>query len=179
MADPRPIRLSKLMALILRHEPERFGVTLDGEGYATMAELLDAVRSRMPDVEEVDIRHVVSTDTVKQRFSIAGSDIRANYGHSIHGKIPHPAAEPPDLLLHGTGQDALAGILATGLKPMSRQYVHLTTDVALALKVGGRHGAPRLVQVEALRAHEAGIPFYRANRLFWLADEVPVEYLSA
>ncbi|HYE98781.1 MAG TPA: RNA 2'-phosphotransferase [Planctomycetota bacterium] len=172
--------LSKRMSRILRHEPERFGVVLDAEGFATLANLLDALRRERPDVTEADVRAVVDTvEPGKQRYSIVGDEIRANYGHSVEVKIRHPVARPPELLLHGTAESALAGILSNGLKPMSRQYVHLTEDRALALSVGGRHGKPRLIRVDAARAHGDGVRFYVANRSFWLADEVPPGYVTA
>jgi putative RNA 2'-phosphotransferase len=172
------VGLSKMMSLILRHESERFGVTLDAEGYTPLRDLLEAIRRERPGVTEADIRTVVETvEPQKQRYAIVGDDIRANYGHSLDGKIRHAPAVPPDVLFHGTAEAAIAAILAAGLQPMRRQYVHLTVDRALALKVGGRHGRPRLIQVDARRAHAEGVVFYPANRSFWLADAVPAGFL--
>jgi putative RNA 2'-phosphotransferase len=175
----RLVALSKFMSLILRHEPEKFGVVLDAEGYTPLAELLEAIRREKPDITEADLRAVVaSIEPQKQRYSIVDDEIRANYGHSLDGKIRHDAAEPPEILLHGTADGAVATILAAGLKPMSRQYVHLTGDHDLALKVGGRHGKAKLIRVDARRAHARGVAFYVANRSFWLADAVPAEFLK-
>jgi len=175
----RLVGLSKLMSLVLRHKPTEFGVVLDGEGYTPISDLVDAIRTQRADVSLEDIRVVVErVDPRKQRFSIAGDDIRANYGHSLAEKIRRHPTRPPDLLLHGTGESTVGAILESGLKPMSRQYVHLTVDRSLALKVGSRHGRPRLINVDAERAYAAGIPFYKANRSFWLADAVPAEYLT-
>ena len=174
------VGLSKLMSLILRHEPDKFGVVLDAEGYTPLAELLDALRRGHPDVTEADVREVVATvEPLKQRFSIVDDEIRANYGHSLDGKIHHVPGVPPDVLFHGTAEKAVEAILLTGLRPMGRQYVHLTVDRALALKVGGRHGRPRLIQVDARGAHAEGVVFYPANRSFWLADAVPDGFLAA
>ena len=175
----RLVRLSKLMALILRHEPERFGIVLDPEGFTPVGELLEAVRKEMPDVVEADIRAVVETvEPQKQRYSIEDGDVRANYGHSVADRIAFEAAEPPEILFHGTGARALETILLNGLHPMNRQYVHLTEERDLALRVGGRHGKPRIVEVAAKRAPGEGVRFYQANKSFWLADKVPSKYLS-
>lgn len=47
--------------------------------------------------------------------------------------------QPPRLLFHGTSAAAAEAILESGhLKPMSRQYVHLSSDKATALIVGKR-----------------------------------------
>ena len=179
-SDARLVRISRLMSVILRHEPERFGVLLDAEGYTPLDELLVAVRKRYPNVSEADLRAVVETvEPAKQRYSIVDGHIRANYGHSLEGRILHAGAPPPDFLYHGTAQHVLDTILAQGIRPMARQYVHLTEDRALALRVGARRGTPRLIEVDARRAHAEGVVFYRANRSFWLADKVPPRYLSA
>ena len=129
-----PKDLSKFMSLILRHKPTEYGLMLDAEGYTPINELLEAIGKG---VTYDDIAHVVeNVEPDKKRFTIVGNDIRANYGHSISGKIQHEEATPPNALWHGTYEAAKSQILKTGLKPMSRQYVHLTTDFELARRVG-------------------------------------------
>ena len=89
MTDRRPIRLSKPMSLVLRHEPERFGVVLDAEGFASLAELLEAVRARIPGASELDVRAVVDTvEPEKQRFSIVAGEIRANRSFWLADRVP-------------------------------------------------------------------------------------------
>jgi putative RNA 2'-phosphotransferase len=173
------VRLSKLMSLILRHQPEQFGVTLDAEGYAAIADVLAAVRDRMPQVTVADLHTVVTTlEPDKRRFSMLTDEIRANYGHSLAERIVHQPATPPAVLLHGTSQPAVTAILAAGILPMRRQYVHLTTDAQLAARIGRRHGAACILAVDAARAAAGGVLFYRANESFWLADAVPAWYVT-
>ena len=141
MNDEKLVKLSKLLSLMLRHEPGKFGLTLDAEGFTSLEETLRAVRVSLPQATEADIVAVVETiEPDKRRFSIVERDIRANYGHSLDERIQHAAATPPDLLLHGTNVAALAVILRTGLEPMKRQYVHLTPNAELAGRVGARRG---------------------------------------
>ena len=67
-----------------------------------------------------------------------------------------------------------------GLLPMSRQFVHLSTDVEMARAVGLRHASrPVVLRVGAAAAHAAGIPFYKGNDKVWLADEVPSRFVTA
>lgn len=179
MDTRRLIRLSKLLSLMLRHQPEQFGVVLDPEGYADLWEVLLAVQTRVPDATETDLRDIVTTlETDKQRFSIIDGEIRANYGHSLADRIQHQPVAPPAVLLHGTTETALPGIAARGILPMKRQYVHLTTDERLAIRIGSRRGAARAIKIDAARAHAEGVPFYRANDTFWLADEIAPRYLE-
>jgi putative RNA 2'-phosphotransferase len=178
LTKQRLVPISKLMSLVLRHDPTTFGLTLDAEGFTSLEELLAALRTRLPDTSAADIVAVVETiEPDKRRFSIVDDEIRANYGHSLAERVAQQRAEPPALLLHGTTEAAVPKILAEGLSPMRRQYVHMTVSPALAAKVGSRHGKPLLLEVDARAAHEAGIAFYRANENFWLADAVPARFV--
>ena len=171
--------LSKLLSLILRHDAARFEVPLDPEGFAHLPDVLRAVRTRLPQTQLEDILAVVRVvDPGKQRFTVDGDEIRANYGHSLAQRIEHEVAAPPSVLFHGTHEAALAAVLASGLRPMGRQYVHLTVEAALARTIGARHGRAVVLRVDTASAAEAKVVFYRANPMFWLADFVPPAYLT-
>ena len=171
-------RVSKRMALVLRHAPESAGLVLDPEGYVHLDDLVTALQRDLPDISADTIRAVVAqVEPRKQRYSIVDDCVRANYGHSTDDRIAHVAAEPPDTLLHGTSRSSVAAILSDGLLPMKRQYVHLTPDRQLAASVGTRHGKPCLIRVDARTAHLSGVTFYRANHTFWLVASVPSRYL--
>jgi putative RNA 2'-phosphotransferase len=173
------VRLSKLLSLMLRHAPHDFDLVLDAEGFAPLEEVVRAARTKLGTVTETDIIEVVQTiEPDKQRFSIVERDIRANYGHSLTERIAHSAAQPPELLFHGTHEAALPIVLREGLAPMKRQYVHMTPDRELATRVGARRGKPVILEVSAGAAHRDGHRFYRANESFWLADAVPAKYLG-
>jgi len=179
VSTPTLVRISKLLALILRHRPDQFGVVVDAEGYADLREVLAAVRTRIGSATAEDlVAAVQSIEPEKRRYSIEEGEIRANYGHSLADRIQHQTGVPPATLWHGTPQHAVLRILQEGLLPMRRQYVHLTTSKDLAMRIGARHGAPRLLRVDAAQAHTAGVIFYRANEAFWLADHIPPTYLT-
>lgn len=166
------------MALLLRHAPERAGLMLDPEGFVRIEDLVDALKRTVPEVTEDVVRATVAlVEPHKQRYSIVDDCVRANYGHSTSERIQHAPATPPDVLFHGTSVEAAPLILENGLRPMGRQYVHLTPEPKLAASVGARHGRPCLVQVDARSAHAGGIVFYKANHTFWLALGVPQAYL--
>ena len=86
--------------------------------------------------------------------------------------------EPPEYLWHGTAERFLSSILAEGLRPMSRQQVHLSADQETARKVGQRHGRPVILRVRAGEMHRDGAYFYQAENGVWLTDNVPVQYLD-
>ena len=174
-------RLSKFLSLILRHEPERFGLRLDADGSVPLAELLAVVRRERgwERVTEEQIRAVVSSSD-KQRFEITGSNIRARYGHSVPQPITYPEVEPPEILYHGTSPQSLPAIRADGLNSMQRQYVHLSTSPAQARDVGRRHSRePIVLIVRARDAWQAGVRFFQPEERLYLSPAIPAEFIEA
>ena len=105
--------------------------------------------------------------------------IRANQGHSIPGVvIEMEAPEPPEFLYHGTATRFLDTIMKDGLKPMTRQFVHISPDYATAVKVGSRHGKPVVLKVRAKDFVADGNELYRSSNGVWQAKAVLPEYLT-
>lgn len=171
--------LSRRLSWLLRHAAQQEGLLPDEQGYVRLDDVLRLLRRGQRGVGRDEVLAVVQTvDPHKQRFSLdtgpQGDWIRANYGHSLSERVSHPVAQPPPCLYHGTTAAVLDTILQEGLRPMQRQYVHLSTDPVLALQVGARRGPAVLLAVDTALA---GVPFYRANPLFWLADSLPAACL--
>lgn len=174
-------RLSKTIALALRHKPWLFELELDDEGWVPVEHLLDALRQRRDqwaDLTEADLVTMMGK-TDKPRYELRAGKIRALYGHSLPGKLAKVPAEPPDVLYHGTSPGAVEAIRKTGLQPMSRQYVHLSVERETAQLVGERKAQrPVMLVVRAAEAHRNGVVFYRGNDKVWLADHVPPEFIT-
>ena len=171
-------QISKLISLVLRHHPERLGLALDAHGWADASALIDAINAIQPfDMEQLEA--IVRADP-KQRYAFSPdkSRIRANQGHSIPIDLELIPRTPPVMLWHGTGERFVSAILREGLKPMGRQYVHLSADPDTAMKVGRRHGRPVLFTVDAAWMASDGLLFYRSENGVWLADAVPSQYLK-
>ncbi len=88
-----------------------------------------------------------------------------------------PPVEPPPQLFHGTATRFLDAILQEGLRPGSRQQVHLSADSVTAHAVGQRHGKPAILIVDTGRMFTDGHSFYQADNGVWLTDAVPAAYL--
>jgi len=173
------------MSLILRHEPEKWGLSLDAEGFVPLPQLLTAMQRRMHSVNEAQLRQVVR-ESDKQRFEIVEADqstldakIRARYGHSIQSAVSYEPIEPPEILYHGTARRFLEAIRSEGLRPMNRQYVHLSSEIEQAITVGRRHdGQPIVLTIRAGEAHQAGVRFYNPEARLYLADEVAPQWIE-
>ena len=125
------------------------------------------------------LEEIVRTDE-KQRYSFNEDHtlIRANQGHSIPVDVELEEKIPPDILWHGTGEKYVSSIDAQGLIPKSRLYVHLSSDLETARKVGSRHGKPIIYEIDCRGMAEDGYHFFLSANHVWLTKEVPVRYLK-
>jgi putative RNA 2'-phosphotransferase len=168
--------LSVRLAYILRHD-ESFTKRIDDQGWLSVEELIK---------EGFDLsvlKRIVSEDT-KGRYSFRDECtlIRANQGHSLsHVNIKFACTEPPNILYHGTTQRAVdGGIGVHGLLPMSRQHVHLSSEISTAKQVASRRKNQQTVilQIEAKLMNADGYKFYLSDNGVWLTDRVPLKYLT-
>lgn len=178
MDDGRLVRMSKFLSQHLRHRPERLGLRLAPGGWVGVDALLAAcARADFP-LSRAELEEVVARND-KQRFSFdaTGVRIRANQGHSVAVDLGLAPATPPGVLYHGTGERAVASILAEGLRKMRRHHVHLSEEWETARRVGARHGRPVVFAVDAAALSRAGTSVFRSENGVWLVDAVPPRYL--
>ena len=173
--------LSKFISLVLRHRPDEFGLTLDNDGFTDFDALLVVVNARFSDeATREDVESVIAGDEHgKKRFEMVDGRVRAVFGHSIGTpQITYPLVQPPDTLYHGTVRRFVQQILLQGLKPQSRQYVHLTTNREEAERVGRRHGHEFvLLIIRAVDAHASGVKFFQADDERFLVKHVPPKFI--
>ena len=174
-------RLSRTIAHALRHEPWLYELELDAEGWVDVNLLLNALRDERRewrDLSRDDLAAMIAA-SAKQRYKLQGERIRAFYGHSTPEPLKRLPAEPPAILYHGTSPAAWPSIQAEGLRPMNRQFVHLSTDVETALQVDRRKAAfPLLLRIDAASAHAQGVTFSHGNQRVWLADAIPARFVG-
>ena len=178
--DKKMKNTSKFISLILRHKPETIGIALDEHGWADVQGLVDGInRSGGHFLAMERLEEIVRTDD-KQRYSFNGDHtlIRANQGHSIPVEVELEKKTPPDILWHGTGEKYVSSIDVQGLIPKSRLYVHLSSDIETAKKVGSRHGKPVIYEIDCRKMSEDGHAFYLSTNHIWLTKAVPAVYLK-
>jgi putative RNA 2'-phosphotransferase len=175
-------RLGRFLAFVLRHHPEKLGLTLDNQGAADMELLAKALqkRSSFKDATRKQIERMATSTTSAHRFEVLGDRIRARYGHSLPQAIElEPAAPPPVLYFSTTREDATT-ISKAGLQRGQRQRVHLSTTLAAARIVGIRRTpTPILLKVDTVRASGAGVKFYKGGPAVWLSDDIPADCISS
>lgn len=174
------VKASKTISYALRHNPAEFGITLDKEGWVDIGLFIAALMRNGCVVTRNQIQKII-VESDKKRFEIRDNKIRATYGHSVEQKIEYTTAVPPAILYHGTSHKAVEKIMGgmEGIVPMNRQYVHLSSDLKTAIKVGRRHDEiPVILSIDASGMHQDGHSFFHtANDTTWLCMKVPVSYI--
>ena len=178
------IGMGKFVSMVLRHEPERIGLSLDEKGWADIDELITNAQIYQQDngydlLTRPLLDEIVQTND-KNRFEYSddGWRIRARQGHSVDVDLQLQDTEPPELLFHGTAERYVQSIRDTGIDKRKRQYVHLSWNEQTAEQVGKRHGKIAILKVRAKDMHAAGHPFYLSTNNVWLTDYVPPEYID-
>ena len=172
------IKLGRFISLVLRHEPSAAGISLDENGWADVARLIEGVNrtGRSLDMEALE-RIVRENSKGRYSFSDDRTRIRANQGHSVAVDVELVAQMPPDVLYHGTATRFLQAILHDGLIPRGRQHVHLSADTATAENVGSRHGKPMVLAIDAAAMVRDGHIFWLSENGVWLCLQVPRQYV--
>jgi putative RNA 2'-phosphotransferase len=179
LTEKEVTRMSKFLSLVLRHKPETIGLTLDENGWANTENLIQKMTQNGFEISPDILAHIVETNN-KQRFSFNSdkTSIRANQGHSILVDVELKEQTPPEYLYHGTAEKNVSSILNSGIEKGTRQHVHLSIDKETAVKVGQRHGKPKVLLVSANKMSADGFRFYLSENKVWLTDNVPPEYLK-
>jgi putative RNA 2'-phosphotransferase len=177
MAKDKAVSASKFLSLILRHDPSVAGIVFDSAGWVSLDDLLAGMKRAGTALTLSELEAIVDSDP-KSRYTIAHGRIRANQGHSIEVDLGLVAETPPGELFHGTATRFLESILETGLKPGSRQHVHLSATYETAVTVARRHGKPVVLRVNTVAMASDGGLFYCSENNVWLTESVAPQYLE-
>jgi len=172
--------LSKEISYALRHAPWEYELEMDENGYVSVFQLIETLKNipKWKDIKYEDLVEMILLSD-KKRHEIVNDKIRALYGHSFNMKIQNCEQKPPEILYHGTTNRFLSSIMEKGLLPQARQYVHLSSDVEIAIQVGKRRDEnPIILTINSLKAYDNGIKFYCGNDRVWLADKIPPSFIK-
>lgn len=168
METKEKVRISKLMAYILRHTSK-----IDEKGFININDLLKEIKKVYPWIEKKHIEEIVESDE-KGRYEIKNGKIRDIYGHSLRVFIDYEEDLDSKFLYHGSTRRNLNKILKEGIKAMGRQFVHLSIDKKNAYETGKRHGKDVvifIINADCLR--RKGYKIYKAGKFVRLVKYVP------
>jgi putative RNA 2'-phosphotransferase len=169
------VKVSKFVSYLLRHDPQ--GLAMDDQGFVDLDELVSKVKRSFPSVDGQFLRRMVE-ESERKRFEIVGNRIRALYGHSVPVYLRLEEDRLVERLYHGTTSDAAGEILAKGLQPMKRLWVHLSPTIDIATQVGKRRtNNPVILVVNCAEGRRQGLKFYKASDQVYLCKFVPAKHI--
>ena len=176
----RVVNLSRLMSYMLGTRPDEFGLVPNTDGYIPIKEVLKAISEEPGSgyVRESHVKEVLLND-VDAVFEMSGKEIRSrNRTFAPVDKERH-AGPPSKILFKGVKRKAYPFILGAGLLRGSQEHIVLTTDKDLAIRIASRSEQnPVMLEIRAGAAHENGIAFCPFGQSLYLADEIPVHFIS-
>lgn len=175
---------ARLTIRTLRHNPELLNLTLDSRGYVEISVLQQALQCAGYPITSEELLHILSN--IRYGFTENRKRVRADYGTSLGiplSQMYESPDTPPEILYHGTSEDALDSIQHSGIirfakngkKP--RDHVFLTELPDVAVKKGNRYGEGISLKILARKMHDDGYLFYHAKHDIWLTDHIPPEYI--
>ncbi|MGA1873906.1 MAG: RNA 2'-phosphotransferase [Thermoplasmatota archaeon] len=174
--------LGRIMAGILRHFPEKFGLQMDEEGFVDIYKLVSAIKRKRGDrmrwLRPTHIIGLVETDP-KGRYQVDSNHVRATYGHSIELSMSLPTDNIPERLYYPANPEEVDEVLGGGLQPVDRTMVHLSKTWNDAYEAGiHREGPdPVIIRIDADEAQNNGIIIQRAGKTVFTVEEIPAEFL--
>ncbi|MBL6742894.1 MAG: RNA 2'-phosphotransferase [Candidatus Poseidonia sp.] len=180
MSDREANSLGRILALVLRHAPEKFGVDMDINGWVNSRELSEAIAKQRRHYHWLRAWHfeAIANADEKGRYQVENEMMRATYGHSIELDLDLPTDDIPEALYYPCETDQVETLLEFGITAGDRKNVHLSRSIRNAMDAGHvRIHRPAILEVDTARAIADGQTIYRAGTTVFLADEVPGEYL--
>ena len=180
MSDRESNSLGRILALVLRHAPEKFNVEMDINGWVNVRELSDSISKQRRHYHWLRGWHfsAIANADEKGRYQVEGEMIRATYGHSIELELDLPTDDIPEGLYWPCEEEQVETIMELGITAGDRKHVHLSKTISNAMEAGHvRINRPAIIEVDTVRAIADGHTIYRAGKTVYLIDEVPGGYL--
>jgi putative RNA 2'-phosphotransferase len=174
-------RVGRIMAGVLRHFPDKFGVQMDEHGWVDVQELVMQVRRQKDKLHWLKPHHIeaiVLTDP-KGRYQYDKDRVRATYGHSLEVDLDLPTEDIPATLYYPVTEEELDVVLERGLHPTERQMVHLSATFQNAVEAGQRRGeSPLILEIDAEAARREGVVIKQAGKTVYITEAVPPKFLK-
>jgi putative RNA 2'-phosphotransferase len=179
MKLPRQLEnLAKMLAYILGHHPDEFGLVLDAEGFVPLKQLQQALVHE-PGWGFVRRHHLDQVVLLMQppAFEVTEERIRCLQPGPLPGR--RTGESPPALLYLAIPPKAHERVWQEGLKAPVGGELLLARSKESALKLGKRRvPAPILVTIQAQAAAQTGIEFIGYGEEFFLAQSIARDFLQ-
>ena len=166
MSDREANSLGRILALVLRHAPEKFNVDMDINGWVNTRELSEAIVHQRRHYHWLRGWHfeAIANADEKGRYQIENGMIRATYGHSIELDLDLPTDDIPEVLYYPCEARRTrkpARIWPDCRRPKERSPVQIIHNAMEAGHV--RIDRPTILEIDTVRAIADGHTIYRAG----------------
>ena len=174
--------VGRVLAGMLRHFPENYGVRLDDHGWIRIYTIVPPIRLQKKQFGWLTPYHIeaLALTDPKERYQVSKNhEIRAAYGHTIPIEMDDlPTDDIPPKLYYQTTEEELEFINETGISPSDKTWVHLSLTYRQAYVAGLYHvDSPTIVEVDSEKLIESGRPIYRATSDVFVVKEIPPEFI--
>lgn len=161
---------SKWLSYVLRHGADKEGIEMDSSGFVQLNELLKLKKSKKMKMDIEMVKSLVVNND-KQRFELKVMEneyyIRASQGHSMDRiqdeellTLIECGRDFP-IVVHGTYENVIHGILEKGLSRMGRNHIHFAMGENVIS--GMRKSAEIKIYIRMNVAMQDGIAFYTSK----------------
>lgn len=171
-------KLSKLLVYMLGRQPDEFGLLPDKDGYVKMKDLMKSLG------EDPDWRHVRLNQIREVIYSIGSPAVEIE-NNLIRAKdrtrlfLPEIPNTLPKLIYYAIRRRAYPVLLEKGLTAAYGNRIILTSDIALAQRLGRRIDSfPVILTVNSENARKNGATVWRFGKLIFLLDCLPIGSFS-
>jgi len=179
MKLPRQLEsLARMLAYMLGHHPDEFGLVLSEDGSIPLKELHQAL-SREPGWGFVRRHHLDQMISLMQPPAFALEEERIRSLKPRPRARRRPGLPPPPLLYLAISPKVHERVWQEGLKAAAGRELLLARTPDTALKLGKRRApTPVLVTIQAQAAAQAGLSFTGYGEELFLAEGLPREFLQ-
>ena len=185
--ERRDYLISKSLSYLLRHGAVKEKLPIDSQGWIPVDAVLRNNRLKSVAATWANIERIVATND-KQRFKLKTENERificANQGHTLSQVTPDleplTVSTMPANVYHGTYANKLSLIKKEGLRRMSRNHIHMTSNADWSV-LGIRKHCSVLIYIDTTRCIEDGYEFWRSANgvILCKGDEsgcIPLKY---
>lgn len=188
-SEKRSFLISKSLSYLLRHGAVKEKLPIDPQGWVPITAILQNNRLKSLKTTEADIEGIVASND-KQRFKLKTENgityICANQGHTLAQITPDltllTLETMPSSVYHGTNLNRLESIKKEGLRRMSRNHIHMTSDADWSV-LGIRKNCSVLIYIDTTKCLKNGLEFWRSENgvILCKGDDngcIPPEYFK-
>ncbi len=182
MTENQLNHIGRILAGILRHFPEKFGLNLDQQAWIPILDIVSAIKEKTHRYHWLTVDHIkgIAETDEKGRYEVRSGKVRATYGHSRDVELDLPGDNIPQYLYYPVEGNQVEKALEEGISPFNKSKVHLSATPKDALEAGTIHyESPEILRIQAKECSEQsehGIQ--KAGKFVFTVDFIPGEFIQ-